>query len=59
MGKKISIEDVKEKMSDRNASEVARRIGISPGTMANFLKGTYNLSLANFQKLVEYLYPEE
>lgn len=59
MARKYSIEDVKEKMSDRNASEVARRIGLSPGTMANFLSGKYNLSLANFQKLAEYLYGKE
>ena len=50
---------LKKKMSDRNGSEVARRIGVSPGTMANFLSGRYNLSLANFEKLIEYLYGKE
>lgn len=59
MARKYSVEDVKEKMADRNATKVAKAIGITQAAMSGFLAGRFNLSLANFEKLVDYLYPEE
>jgi transcriptional regulator with XRE-family HTH domain len=52
----ITLEEIRQKLSDRNLSEVARRTGVSYRTLFSICNGTNkNPSYESVRAIVEYL----
>lgn len=52
----LTIEEIREKLSDRNLSEVGRRLGIKPTWMTDFVRNKRpNPSYEMVKKLSDYL----
>lgn len=48
------LEQIREKMADRNLAEVARRTGIHANTLWSIKRGDRNPSYETLEKLAEY-----
>lgn len=57
--KHYTIEEIKNKMADRNLREMASRIGISEGTLYNLGKKGSTINLTTYEKIVEYLFGDQ
>lgn len=54
--KMLTIEEIIQKLSDRNLSEISRRIGLSPATLAEIANGKQiNPTFQTVKKLSDYL----
>lgn len=51
----LSIEQIKSRMSDRNISEVARRLNITRPYLSNIINGKYKPSYDMLKKISDYL----
>ena len=51
----LKIEEIRERLSDRNLSEVARRIGITGAYLAAIASGGRTPSYAVLEKISDYL----
>ncbi len=51
----LKIEEIRERLSDRNLSEVARRIGITGAYLAAIASGERTPSYAVLEKISDYL----
>lgn len=53
-----TIEQIKEKLTDKKISVISERTGLSRQEIYNVKNGK-NISFATYEKLVHYLFPEE
>ena len=54
-GLKMTLQEIKEKLADRNVKLVALAIGVHPNTLYNIVKNNNAPRHSTYQKLVEYL----
>ena len=53
-----TIEQIKEKLTDKKISVISERTGLSRQEIYNVKNGK-NISFATYEKLVHYLFPDE
>lgn len=58
MANMYTVDQIREKMRDRNQTEVARRTGIHPMTINKIMNGQDSMNLSTYQKLINYLFPD-
>lgn len=47
------IQDLKDYLKGKSITEASKKLGVSRQTIYNWLKGTHNFTLKNWQKLVK------
>lgn len=55
----ITLDDIRDKLKDRNLSAVAQIVGIDKMTLYRVTNGNMSINYRTYEKLVNYLYPEE
>lgn len=51
----LPLETIQRALGDRNATEVARRCGLSKPTVLRVANGDFNISISTWKKLSDYL----
>lgn len=51
----LTIEEIREKMGDRNIAEVARRLDVTRAWLADIIKGRGKPSYSMLEKISDYL----
>lgn len=51
----LPLETIQRALEDRNATEVARRCGLSKPTVLRVANGDFNISISTWKKLSDYL----
>lgn len=51
----LTLEQIKEKLKDRNLSEVGRRLGMTRAYLSALARGKFQPSYENLKKLSDYL----